>query len=78
MNAFKKRGGTLLGIRLPAFAEGSFAWNVSFSSGNSLVTIIAQLVFTPIIVKLYDPTAYGAFGFIISLSTLFLSISTLQ
>jgi O-antigen/teichoic acid export membrane protein len=43
-----------------------------------VVTILAQLVFTPIIVKLYDPVAYGSFGFILSLSTLLLSLFTLQ
>lgn len=63
---------------LPAVAEGSFAWNSLFTSARSLVMILAQLVFTPIIVKLYDPEAYGSFGLVFSMSALLLTVFTLQ
>jgi O-antigen/teichoic acid export membrane protein len=67
-----------LQARLPTVKEGSFAWNSVFTSARSLVTILAQLIFTPIIVRLYTPEAYGAFGFIFSVSTILLSLFTLQ
>lgn len=68
----------LAGLKIPSLEAGSFAANLGFTSGRSVVTILAQLVFTPIIVKLYDPESYGAFGFLLSLSTLFLPLFTLQ
>lgn len=49
-----------------------------FTSARSLVTILAQLIFTPIIVKLYAPEDYGAFGFMMASSTLLLQVATLQ
>lgn len=63
---------------LPAVSEGSFAWNSLFTSARSLVMILAQLIFTPIIVKLYDPEAYGSFGLVFSMSALLLTVFTLQ
>ncbi len=59
-------------------AKDSFAYNLLFSSGRSLVTIVAQLIFTPIIVRIYDPMAYGSFGFIMSFSAICLPLFTLQ
>ena len=73
----RTRFGRIRGL-LPAVAEGSFAWNSLFTSARSLVTILAQLVFTPVIVKLYDPEAYGSFGLVFSISALLLSVFTLQ
>lgn len=63
---------------LPAVSEGSFAWNSLFTSARSLVMILAQLIFTPIIVKLYDAEAYGSFGLVFSMSALLLTVFTLQ
>lgn len=68
----------LLGMPIPSLRKGSFAWNLSFASGKSVVTILAQLVFTPIIVKLYAPEDYGAFGFLMATSTMLLQLATLQ
>lgn len=65
-------------IKRPSVTSGSFASNLGFTAGRSLVGILAQLVFTPIIVSLYSPEAYGAFGFILSLTALIIPISTLQ
>lgn len=69
---------SFFGIRIPSFAEGSFAWNLSFNSGTNLIYLVAQFIFTPLIVKLYSPEAYGASGAIFALSALFLSFATLQ
>lgn len=67
-----------LRAKLPALSEGSFALNSLFTSARSLVMIVAQLIFTPIIVKLYDPVDYGTFGLVFSMSTLLLTVFTLQ
>jgi len=64
--------------RMPSFGQGSFALNTAFTSGKSVLTIVLQLLLTPVIVSLYEPSAYGAFSFIISVSTALLTICTLQ
>ena len=74
----QRKGRRSWGLRLPVFAEGSFAWNLSFTSGRSLVTILAQVALTPIIVRLYDPEAYGSFGVVLSLTALLLPVVTLK
>ncbi|MEZ4756998.1 MAG: oligosaccharide flippase family protein [Flavobacteriales bacterium] len=65
-------------LKRPSVSSGSFASNIGFTAGKSLIGIIAQLVFTPIIVSLYSPEAYGSFGFIMSLTSIILPLSTLQ
>jgi len=74
----QRKGRRPWGLRLPVFAEGSFAWNLSFTSGRSLVTILAQVALTPVIVRLYDPEAYGSFGVVLSLTALLLPVVTLK
>lgn len=68
----------LLGIELPSLKEGSFASNISFISGRNAVTLVTQLVFTPLIMHLYDPAAYGTMGAVLALSAFLLPFATLQ
>ncbi len=69
---------TLLGFRLPSMKEGSFARNQSYVLANSAVAIGAQLVFTPIITRLYAPHAYGTMNAVLSLTAFVLPFFTLQ
>lgn len=69
---------TFLGLELPSLKEGSFASNISFVSGRNAVTLVAQLVFTPLIMHLYDPAAYGTMGAVLALSAFLLPFATLQ
>lgn len=73
-----RRRWALLGVELPSLKEGSFASNISFISGRNAVTLAAQLVFTPLIMHLYDPAAYGTMGALLALSAFLLPFATLQ
>lgn len=66
------------GMRMPSMKEGSFARNQSYVLARNVVAIAAQLVFTPIITRLYAPEAYGTMNAVISLSALALPFFTLQ
>lgn len=81
MKAHKRGASGLLsrlGLKLPSFRDKSFAANISFISGRNAVTFIAQLIFTPVIMKLYDPSAYGIMGSLMGLAMLCLPYATLQ
>lgn len=67
-----------LGQKLPSFKEGSFAYNQSMVLGRNTVVILAQLVFTPIITRLYPPQSYGLMSAVLSVSALLLPFFTLQ
>ncbi len=64
--------------RAKALWSSPFARNSMFTSARSLVTVLLQFIFTPIIVSLYSPEAYGAFGLLFSFSSVALSVATLQ
>lgn len=67
-----------LGISIPSFTEGSFARNQSYMMGRNIVALLIQITLTPIIVRLYDPEAYGTMNAIVSLSALLVPFFTLQ
>ena len=63
---------------MPSLARGSYAYNLSFAFGRNAVMVLTQLMFTPIIVRIYSPESYGVLGAVLSLSAMFLSLFTLQ
>lgn len=74
----KAKRRSILGIELPSLKEGSFASNITFISGRNAISLVTQLIFTPLIMHLYDPAAYGAMGAVLALSYLLLPFATLQ
>lgn len=63
---------------LPSFKEGSFARNQSYMLSRNAVVLLAQLLFTPIIARLYAPEAYGTMNAVLSITALLLPFATLQ
>lgn len=63
---------------MPSLKQGSFAYNQSMVLGRNGVVILAQLIFTPIITRLYPPEAYGLMSAVLSVSALLLPFFTLQ
>lgn len=54
----------LVRLRTP----GSFLRNALFTSADAAVNISLQLVFTPILARIYSPEAYGVFGLYTSIT----------
>ena len=49
------------------FTKGSFVQNATLMSTSSLLNILLQFLFFPILSRIYDPAAYGAFALFNSL-----------
>lgn len=65
-------------LKGPDLSKGSFAYNLSFVSARNAVTLLTQLVFTPIIMHLYTPVAYGTMGAVLSLAIFCSPFATMQ
>lgn len=63
----------LSAVRTP----GSFVRNALFTSADAVVNIVLQVVFTPILARLYSPEAYGVYGLFSSITSNLASISSL-
>ncbi|MEO0403569.1 MAG: oligosaccharide flippase family protein, partial [Bacteroidota bacterium] len=54
------------------FVKGSFAQNVAFMSGSSVWNMVIQMIFFPILTRIYPPESYGIFaiynGIVVTLS----------
>lgn len=71
-------GRSVLGIRLPSIKKGSFGHNQLLTASQRSVALLAQLIFTPIITRLYAPEAYGLTNAVISLAGLLFPVFTLM
>lgn len=76
-NRLIEGGYSILGIRLPSLRKGSFGYNQLMTASHRSVTILAQLIFTPIITRLYPPEAYGITSAVIAVASLFPPFFTL-
>lgn len=54
--------------------KGSFARNALYTSSDALVTILAQVILTPLVARIYGPEAYGVYGLFLSIT---LNLSTI-
>lgn len=66
-----------MGMRLPSFKKGSFGYNQLMTASQRSVALLAQLIFTPIITRLYLPEAYGITNAVIAVAGLILPAFTL-
>ena len=48
--------------------KGSFARNAFYTSSDALVTILAQVILTPLVARIYGPEAYGIYGLFMSIT----------
>ena len=49
--------------------RGSFARNAVFTFSDALVNVLAQLILTPLVARLYGPEPYGVYGLFITIAT---------
>jgi O-antigen/teichoic acid export membrane protein len=76
-NKLFEGGHVFLGIRLPSFKKGTFGYNQLMTASQRSVTLLAQLLFAPIITRLYLPEAYGITNAVIAVAGLLLPVFTL-
>jgi len=48
--------------------KGSFARHVIYSMSDAIASILAQLLLTPLVARIYGPEAYGIYGLFISIA----------
>src|SRR6186713_2063768 len=48
--------------------KGSFARHVLYSMSDAIASILAQLLLTPLVARIYGPEAYGIYGLFISIA----------
>jgi O-antigen/teichoic acid export membrane protein len=52
-----------------AKVKGSFARSALFTFGEGLVNILAQVILSPLVAKIYGPAAYGVYGLFSSITS---------
>ena len=58
--------------------KGSFAQNFAFTFSGKAIGILSQLIFAPIIARIYGPEAYGVYAVFNALATNLALVSTLR
>jgi len=70
-------GRKIWGIPVPSCEKGSFGHNQLMTVSQRGVAVLAQLIFTPIITRLYLPDAYGTMSAVVGITSLTLPFFTL-
>lgn len=58
--------------------KGSFLQNFSFTFTGSVLVILSQIIFAPILSRIYDPSAYGTFSFFNAISSTLVLFATFR
>lgn len=64
-------------IRNKIFVKGSFVQNMGWSMSGNVIVIASQLIFAPILTRVYGPEAYGSFALLNAVAINISSISAL-
>jgi O-antigen/teichoic acid export membrane protein len=65
-------------IREKLFLKGSFVQNMGWTMSGNGIIILSQLIFSPILTRIYGPAAYGSFSLFNAIALNISSISCLQ
>lgn len=68
----------VLQVKKGVFTKGTFAQNFAFVFSGRAVTILMQVIFAPILARIYSPEAYGVFAFFTAVTTNIALIATLR
>jgi O-antigen/teichoic acid export membrane protein len=60
------------------FAKGSFAQNFAFTFSGNAIGIVSQIIFAPILSRIYGPEAYGLFSLFNAIATNLSIIATFR
>lgn len=65
-------------LKRSVFTKGSFAQNFAFSFSGNAISIVSQIIFAPILSRIYGPEAYGLFSLFNALATNLSVVATLR
>jgi O-antigen/teichoic acid export membrane protein len=65
-------------LKKGVFTKGTFAQNFAFVFSGRAVIIIMQVIFAPILARIYSPEAYGVFSLFTAVTTNLALVSTLR
>lgn len=65
-------------IRSKLFVKGTFIQNISWTMSGNVVIIATQLIFSPILTRIYGPEAYGSFTLFNAIAVNISNVACLQ